>query len=176
MSRTYDAMQDASYQREAGEIRPEADEGAQEIDALARESSGTKMVTAETSETAVVPVAETRPGPLARFLLRVASVAPGGSATLYREVSERLDRLEMRLAAQDEQISKRLEEGEGRTLQLLEQRLRVHEEELAGSLRRLARREARAAYSRLRTRLALLALLVLAASAVGTVALIAVRG
>ena len=125
---------------------------------------------------ALVPAAAPRRGRLARWLQRVTEVAPARSAVVPQELFERLDGLEVALAAHEEQTAKRLEENEGRTLHLLEQRIAVLEGELASSLARRAEREVRTQLAPLRSRIAIVALVALAAGAVGSFALLEVTG
>jgi len=99
-----------------------------------------------------------------------------GPVDVAPELLERMDGIEVQLAAHEEQTAKRLDETEARALHLLEQRLGAVEEELSGSLRRLLERALEKESRALRTRIALVGVRALAAGAVGSVALLAALG
>lgn len=127
---------------------------------------------------ALVPASAPRPGRFGRWIQRVTGLvraAPVASG-VRPELLERIRKLEDRLAAHEEQTTKRLAEGEARVLHLLEQRLERVEQELAASLREIAAREVEQGVAWLRARLLVVAALALAAGAASALALARVFG
>ncbi len=75
-------------------------------------------------------------GRITRLLQRALEAVPRPPAEPSPELLERLDGVEVQMAALEEGVAKRLEEAEGRTLHLLEKRLEVLQEEISGAARR----------------------------------------
>ena len=70
-------------------------------------------------------------GRITRFLQRALEGVPRPPVEPPAELLERLDGVEVQMAALEELVAKRLEEGEGRTLHLVEKRLEVLQEEVS---------------------------------------------
>ena len=70
-------------------------------------------------------------GRITRYLQRALEGVPRPPVEPPTELLERLDGVEVQMAAIEELVAKRLEEGEGRTLHLVEKRLEVLQEEIA---------------------------------------------
>jgi hypothetical protein len=159
MSRSQDAIREAMSPPEAGPG-----------------SETTAEPTVEASS-ALVPAEPPMPRRrrFSKWLRRVAEVSPARPA-VPPEMLERLDGLEVQLAAHEEQTAKRLDENETRALHLLEQRLGAIEEELSGSLRRLLERALEKETRSLNGRIAIVAVLALVAGGVATLALLATLG
>ena len=75
-------------------------------------------------------------GRITRFLQRALEGVPRPPLEPPPELLERLDGVEVQMAALEELVAKRLEEGEGRTLHLVEKRLEVLQEEMSSVARR----------------------------------------
>lgn len=77
-------------------------------------------------------------GTITRFLERVM---PAPNVEIPPELYERIDAVEVQIAGIEELLTKRLEEGEGRTLHLVEKRLEVLGDDVGRLARRAAERE-----------------------------------
>ena len=112
----------------------------------------------ETDPTPTTPAVVPPPGGgffqsrITRFLQRVMEGAPTRPVEIPVEVYDRIDGVEVQVAGIEEMLLKRLEEGEGRTLHLVEKRLEVLQEEVGGVARKAAEQAVREEMQVLRRR------------------------
>jgi hypothetical protein len=122
---------------------------------------------------ALVPAQPPRFARFAGWLQRVTGLgaAPPAPQPLPPGLIGKVDSVERRIAALEEDTHKALEEAEGRILHRTQQRFETLEKELGASLRKTLERELEQRLAPLRTRLTLVALLALAAAVVAGLAL-----
>jgi hypothetical protein len=106
---------------------------AQEGGVVANEEAS---ATKEAAPVVVPPPRGFVQGRITRFLQRALEGVPRPPLEPPPELLERLDGVEVQMAALEELVAKRLEEGEGRTLHLVEKRLEVLQEEMSSVARR----------------------------------------
>jgi hypothetical protein len=151
-SKVYEALRRASAEAEHGaqEVGSVADEEVSKPKQAAAEpelETGREFDTAPASEQAAEPSNRSTPavvppprglgqGRIGRLLQRALERMPRPPAEPPAELLDRLDGVEVQVAALEELVAKRLEEGEGRTLHLVEKRLEVLQEEMSGVARR----------------------------------------
>jgi hypothetical protein len=121
---------------------------------------------------ALVPAQPPRFARFTSWIQRVTGLGAPPQLALPPGLPGRIDSVERRIAALEEDTLKRLEEAEGRILHRTQQRFETLEKELGASLRKTLERELEQRLALLRTRLALVGLLALAAAGVATFALV----
>jgi len=120
---------------------------------------------------ALVPAQPPRFARFTHWLQRVTGLGAPTPPPLPPGLLGRVDAVERRLAAFEEETGKRLEESEGRILHRTQQRFETLEKELGATLRKTLERELEERLASLRTRLALVALLALGAGVAAGLAL-----
>jgi hypothetical protein len=166
MSRTYDALRKAEMGQAAPTRAPSTTPSSQARETNPPSSALQEPVLGPSGRIAVL---------WSRLWCRIAELLETHDPhSLSRaDLVERVATLEARLRDLEEGVAKKLDENEGRTLHLVERRLRSHESQISGTFRLTIAREVQRRTRSLRARFNLLvamAALALAASAAALLA------